>query len=84
MSESRRYQRLREEMGCGTGGIVRVPGMQQVAPPSAYLPEELLNPTKPDRAANPFVEWVCQVPSSRGFANLLQLATRKQLWLDFQ
>lgn len=56
MSESRRYQRIREEMGCGTGGIVRVPGMQQTAPPDADIPEELIGPTKPYRAANPFPE----------------------------
>jgi hypothetical protein len=56
MSESRRYQRLREEMGCGTGGIVRVPGMQKVAPPGAHIPEELIGPMKPFRAANPHSE----------------------------
>ena len=31
MAESRRYQRIREEMGCGTGGVTRVPGMQAIA-----------------------------------------------------
>jgi hypothetical protein len=56
MSESRRYQRIREEMGCGTGGIVRVPGMQQVAPPNADIAEELIGPTKPYRAADPLPE----------------------------
>lgn len=67
MSESRRYQRLREEMGCGTGGIVRVPGMQQVAPPRAYIPEELIGPTKPYRAANPFPEYVTPCNFSQMF-----------------
>lgn len=56
MSESRRYQRIREEMGCGTGGIVRVPGMQQTAPPRAHIEEDLIGPTRPFRAANPLPE----------------------------
>jgi hypothetical protein len=43
-------------MGYGTGGVVRVPGMQSVAPPNAHIPEELVGPTRPFRAANPLPE----------------------------
>ncbi len=56
MSESQRYQRIRDEMGCGTGGIVRVPGMQKTAPSRAHIEEDLIGPTKPFRAANPLPE----------------------------
>jgi hypothetical protein len=56
MAESKRYQRIREQMGCGTGGIVRVPGMQMVAPPRAHIDEDLIGPTKPYRAAQPLPE----------------------------
>ena len=56
MSGSRRYQRIREEMGCSTSGIVRVPGIQRVAPPNAHITEELIGSTKSYRAANPVSE----------------------------